>query len=246
MDKARRQTGLQNINTYRLERISARARDLVIRHWQRVQRQAGRPLSAIEILPINPKMIAIEGLGLSFDEPEEIGFVEFGGRLKVQIAGMIERPLKKITVVRRLKQEVWRFTVAHEIGHYVLHSNLSSLRDGPTRDAQIKSARRTPIEKEADLFAAELLMPNKALRQLFSRLFGPAVSVTAIDDGIAFGLTEGRLSASQITAPDPLERAKVVARNQSLTSNLIRSLIEIFGVSPTAMGIQLLRLGLVS
>ena len=191
-------------------------------------------------------MIAAEGLGLSFEEPEEIGSVEFGGRMKVEIAGMIERPLKKITVARRLKPEVWRFTVAHEVGHYVLHSSLSSLRDGPATDNQIKSARRSPLEKEADLFAAELLMPNKALRQLFSRLFGPAVNVAGIDEGVAFYLTEGKLSARQITALEPLERARLVAQTQSLTSNLNRSLVEIFGVSTTAMGIQLLRLGLVT
>ena len=56
-----------------------------------------------------------------------------------------------------------RFTVAHELGHFVLH------RPGE-RITDITFARRMgqrdPIEVEADGFAANLLMPETAFRRL--------------------------------------------------------------------------------
>jgi len=53
-----------------------------------------------------------------------------------------------------------RFTIAHEIGHFLLHpQHTVSERGGPTNQA---SARR---EHEADEFAAELLMPDHLVRQ---------------------------------------------------------------------------------
>lgn len=56
-----------------------------------------------------------------------------------------------------------RFTIAHEIAHYVLH------RDRGTNFVDQTFARReggrTQMESEADMFAAELLMPAAHLRK---------------------------------------------------------------------------------
>ncbi|PCJ17838.1 MAG: hypothetical protein COB02_12275 [Candidatus Cloacimonadota bacterium] len=56
-----------------------------------------------------------------------------------------------------------RFTLAHELGHFILHS----------KSGQIKiHARRygtSQIEKEANRFAAELLMPKNELEELFNQ-----------------------------------------------------------------------------
>ena len=53
-----------------------------------------------------------------------------------------------------------RFTIAHEIGHFVLgHEKVAPERGGETNMA----GRR--LEREADLFAAELLMPEHLVRQ---------------------------------------------------------------------------------
>jgi len=64
-----------------------------------------------------------------------------------------------------------RFTIAHELGHYLLHAGeVVHLDEEPAsftldfRDG--KSAKgQDDNEKEANLFAAELLMPAKFLRQ---------------------------------------------------------------------------------
>jgi hypothetical protein len=53
-----------------------------------------------------------------------------------------------------------RFTIAHEIGHFVLHpERATSERGGATNRATAR------LEHEADQFAAELLMPEHLVRQ---------------------------------------------------------------------------------
>ena len=53
-----------------------------------------------------------------------------------------------------------RFTIAHEIGHFVLHSE----RCRPERGGAVNEAGRRE-EREADAFAAELLMPERLVRE---------------------------------------------------------------------------------
>jgi hypothetical protein len=53
-----------------------------------------------------------------------------------------------------------RFTIAHEIGHFVLHPELAR----PERGGDVTEAGRVQ-EREADAFAAELLMPEDLVRQ---------------------------------------------------------------------------------
>ena len=52
-----------------------------------------------------------------------------------------------------------RFTIAHEIGHFVLHRDL--IGDGITDDGLYRSRLRGGFESEANRFAANLLMPKK-------------------------------------------------------------------------------------
>lgn len=62
----------------------------------------------------------------------------------------------------------WRFTIAHEIGHFLLSTD-----ESPHIDRGFDLRLRDPVagrgvnpeEIEADLFAAQLLMPEPLLRQ---------------------------------------------------------------------------------
>ena len=54
-----------------------------------------------------------------------------------------------------------RFTVAHELGHFFLHAQ--------DRRAYRQSTCRGEVEREANSFAAELLMPAHAMRPLLMR-----------------------------------------------------------------------------
>jgi Zn-dependent peptidase ImmA (M78 family) len=53
-----------------------------------------------------------------------------------------------------------RFTIAHEIGHFVLHPGLQRAERG----GRVNEAGRIR-EREADAFAADLLMPEPLVRQ---------------------------------------------------------------------------------
>ena len=53
-----------------------------------------------------------------------------------------------------------RFTIAHEVGHFILHPG----RLAPERSGMANEAMRLD-EREADLFAAELLMPEHMVRR---------------------------------------------------------------------------------
>ncbi len=50
-----------------------------------------------------------------------------------------------------------RFTIAHELGHYVLHRD--EIGDGITDDALYRSRLGGSLERQANRFAANLLMP---------------------------------------------------------------------------------------
>jgi hypothetical protein len=63
-----------------------------------------------------------------------------------------------------------RFTIAHEIGHFVLHQEPSR----PERGGAVDEVGRRE-EREADAFAAELLMPEHLVREAV-REHGPDVA----------------------------------------------------------------------
>jgi hypothetical protein len=59
-----------------------------------------------------------------------------------------------------------RFTVAHEIGHFVLHR--SELGDGITDDEFYRSGLSNMQEAQANRLAAEILMPYSLINQLMN------------------------------------------------------------------------------
>lgn len=68
-----------------------------------------------------------------------------------------------------------RFTIAHELGHFFLHPRKDTFVD--YRDNK-KDIMRTAVEKQANMFAAALLMPRtlleKDFRTLIKKGFGEA------------------------------------------------------------------------
>lgn len=60
-----------------------------------------------------------------------------------------------------------RFTIAHELGHFLLHAgDLAVHVDDPVKHRDERSAKGTDVQEvESNLFAAELLMPVEFLRE---------------------------------------------------------------------------------
>lgn len=56
-----------------------------------------------------------------------------------------------------------RFTIAHEMAHFILHKEL--IGDGISDDALFRSRLSNSIEAQANRLAAEILMPWKLIKQ---------------------------------------------------------------------------------
>lgn len=58
-----------------------------------------------------------------------------------------------------------RFTVAHELGHFVLHRDRQPSFNGDKASVHLGLGSSAVIEREADDFASNLLMPGDVLRE---------------------------------------------------------------------------------
>jgi len=86
----------------------------------------------------------------------------------------VEGPSKfRIVVPSHTSPERDRFTVAHELGHYVLHY-LWAKKKNPLVSDQVVAFRRGSerIEWEANWFAAAFLMPEATFRAVFAEEAG--------------------------------------------------------------------------
>tara|TARA_Y100001970_G_C14106423_1_gene788377 strand:+ start:77 stop:775 length:699 start_codon:yes stop_codon:yes gene_type:complete len=119
-------------------------------------------------LPVPVEDIAEHYLGYQID------FVNEGLFSDPEILGGIDFDENKIYVNASVEDHDGRyaFTIAHEIGHHVLHrdaylkENLEGKKEILCRDARNKPR----IELEADRFAAALLMPAQSVRDILSQV----------------------------------------------------------------------------
>jgi Zn-dependent peptidase ImmA (M78 family) len=91
------------------------------------------------------------------------------------ISGLIYRDGNQVTIGVNNKESSnrQRFTIAHELGHYFLHTQNPLFIDkvfAVRRRDQLSSEAVSIEEIEANAFAAELLMPTRLLAQELSKL----------------------------------------------------------------------------
>lgn len=65
-----------------------------------------------------------------------------------------------------------RFTFSHELGHYYLHRDALAADAWPAHYSRAEFASDQPLEMEADCFAANLLLPEKAVRRTAAKIAG--------------------------------------------------------------------------
>ena len=114
----------------------------------------------ISTLPIDIELICkLLGISLVVDPTLE----------EKKIIGQIEmvsgHPTIKINLSRNMYRARRRFTIAHEIGHYCLHTMHSNMGfiDTDSTIMNKYSGKLDTYEKEANRFATELLMPYKLI-----------------------------------------------------------------------------------
>ena len=102
--------------------------------------------------------------------------------LPMNISGLIqpdENGNFVIKVNRFESKERQRFTIAHEIAHYLLHRD--RINAGIVDSVLYRSKLSSKIEAEANKLAADIVMPNEAVFAAMSRLPRP-ISEHAIAD----------------------------------------------------------------
>jgi len=218
------------LNPAREREIGQRAVD-VINAIQRCREESEvRVLSELEQLPIDPFAAAIQQ-GLQLEEVDGFSSDEIRGAL---VRGTIITP-------GRFTADV-RFTVAHEVGHHLLHGGVFHLREKRPRPRVGERARRPEIELEADIFARELLTPGRLVRAAYRHCFGEPLDGRSLSDDIAYFLG---MRSSDLTRMTRRDRARLVAKATSFGGAQFRALVDLFGVSAEAMAIRLEELGLV-
>jgi hypothetical protein len=120
--------------------------------------------------PVPVEAVAEDLLGLRVEESWDIdcsGMLLPAERRIVlnaheQAAGRNEPPLRR-----------FRFTIAHEIGHWVCHcleGRAPKMEASYCRPVDLSSAADRVLEREANVFAAELLMPEPDVRNAWAEL----------------------------------------------------------------------------
>lgn len=138
----------------------------------------------IKIPPINPVSIARQ-------KGVKVVFVEFSNEAN-NISGFFDCEDNSIYVNRNEFPLRQTFTVAHELGHALMHKDWAASDDYQILLRNSEYDGDDIYEKEANAFAADLLVPRFLLDQYWqgnsieslSRLF--AVSVPMIKNRIAF------------------------------------------------------------
>ena len=102
--------------------------------------------------PVAVASIAEDLLGLEVEHVE------------MECSGMLLPAERRILVNASEPDTRQRFTAAHELGHWVCQCLEGSAAPVMCRDEDLSTAADRAREREANVFAAELLMPEEAIR----------------------------------------------------------------------------------
>jgi hypothetical protein len=134
-----------------------------------------------EELPVPVESIAEDLLGLRVEE-----------RFDIECSGML-LPAERRIVLNAGERAIgrndpplrrFRFTIAHEIGHWVCHcleGRAPDLEPSYCRPVDLTDAADRSLEREANVFAAELLMPELAVREAWAELKDIAACAVRFD-----------------------------------------------------------------
>jgi Zn-dependent peptidase ImmA (M78 family) len=233
----RQRRGERLYNDNSIERI---ARFLQGELWQRRDTLAppGRQENPLALL--EPE-IALHALGYQFSLETTLGQFLVGGQT-LEVAGVIDKNSRTVSISSQFHPSVRKFTAAHELAHAVLHDNTGLHRDRAI-DGSVPSTRRNATEVEADKFATFFLMPRKLVTSRLKVRVG--TNGVAMDEATAFAL--GRDSIDELRRLCPTRRAlsRLISKSERFGSYRYLSLAEEFGVSTETMAIRLEELALI-
>lgn len=185
---------------------------------------------------------ALGVMGYTVDIFESLGQYRDGSET-FEVAGVLDNERSHISISRRFPPETRLFTLAHELGHAILHDGTGLHRDRAVDNASSRQTR-PQVEIEADMFAAYFLMPEKQIRIAFERRY--LLAPFELTDATAFALAAAPLHSFESEAASQRTLARTLASAEQYNGVRFDSLAKLFGVSVEAMAIRLEELGLVT
>lgn len=198
----------------------------------------GVPKDPVDIL--NPA-VALGLIGYGYELVDGLGqYPTDSGR--IEVAGLIDQPSRTVKLSGQFRLVQRNFTLAHELGHAVLHpQHIGVHRD---RAMEGPTFSRDPVEFQADKFATFFLLPERLVRSRFVQVFG--TDSFELNDDTAFALSGS--SFHEFTAKHPHKRdlCRVLASTGRFNGQNLVPLADQFRVSTMAMTIRLEELKLVA
>jgi hypothetical protein len=151
-----------------------------------------------EPFPVPVESIAEDLLGLRIEERWDLG----------ETSGLLI-PAERLIVLNAAERAVgrndpplrrFRFTIEHEVGHWICHAHERPEAEAVyCRKADLGEDADRAREREANVFAAELLMPESAVRAAWAEARDPDLCAARLDVSptamrwrlYSFGLVEG-------------------------------------------------------
>ncbi len=128
-------------------------------------------------LPVPVESIAEDLLGLHVEEADDL-----------ECSGLLLPAERRVVLRGGEPPSRQRFTLAHELGHWVCQVREGHEAPVYCRAADVSPTADRALEREANVFAAELLMPEPAVREEFTRAASTAEVATW------FGVSEEAMS----------------------------------------------------
>ncbi|WP_332814752.1 ImmA/IrrE family metallo-endopeptidase [Ramlibacter sp.] len=220
------------------EEIEQLARRLQIRIWERRSEffQRGKLIDPLDALD---PVIAFKLLDYEVEITGALGLHPKAGDAASNVAGIIDKPNRKVLLSSGFPASVRNFTAAHELGHAVMHDFVGLHRDRPLDGT---SGSQDPQEREAEKFAAYFLMPRKLLTKVFESIFGNGPF--ELTDETRFALAGALPRESRWQPRNRREISRVLASTPVFNGVNILPLMTQFRVSKEAMAIRLEQLAL--
>jgi Zn-dependent peptidase ImmA (M78 family) len=222
-------------------KIEKAAQDAFNQIWTQHTTVQKYPINSVMEL-INP-ILACQLQGVAVNLCYELGC--FGqGADKFEVAGGLDRQNKKILISEKFPIASQRFTMAHELGHWILHPDNIMHRDRPIAGLDQKSHTKPIKEREADYFAACFLMPRNTVIAQFKNRFGDQLPFR-FDESSSFWLGHDDPQSLIYSDQKSLDRELALATCTHYRMNSFKSLANFFGVSNQTMAIRLSELQLI-
>jgi Zn-dependent peptidase ImmA (M78 family) len=123
-----------------------------------------------EELPVPVEAIAADLLGLYVEEAE------------IDCSGLLVPAERRVVLNAAEPEPRRRFTLAHEVGHWVCQVLEGHRAPLYCRDVDVSEAADRQLEREANVFAAELLMPEPAVRSAWAGSIADCAASFGVSD----------------------------------------------------------------